>query len=52
MEPDPFEIEYDWDREAYEEREADSLNDMCECYLPFVTCPQPEVCKESKDGLL
>lgn len=51
MEPnDGFDISYDWDREAYLEAEADSIldmekSDMCDCYLPFVTCPEPEICK-------
>jgi hypothetical protein len=56
MEPnDGFDISYDWDREAYLEAEADSINDMCDCDMPWITCPQPGICKDKKDidnGLL
>jgi hypothetical protein len=48
VETDPFDLGLYWDDE--EDPEADSIldmekSDMCDCYLPYVTCPEPEICK-------
>jgi hypothetical protein len=50
MEPsDPFDLGLYWDQ--VQEPEADSLNDLCDCGYPYVTCPQPEICKDDSNVL-